>query len=429
MIVTTLAGQSLTLENEPFNNTDSEGRLYNIKGKPDYVAKIFRTAELARKREQKLKAMSRLPAMCSLPPNLTWPVNLLYDGGGAFVGFIMKRLQKSMTLDKLFATKGTAMINQRLAALSSLANTLGRMYMRGVAMGDPGPQNIPVLADCTVQLIDTDSFAINMPDGSRFPCLGCTPEYVAPEMLRAAQGKSYAESGISFSEWTDCYALAVLIYKALFGGAHPSSYAVAPGAPASTDLPPLAERERNGWVAAFVPRPGLCAPAGVPAMDDFPPYLQQAFHRTFVEGFKDSRRRTTAFEWQELLRRYFAELVECPNDTRHAHWKGASTCPYCAAEERGRALANEMRAQMGLPPLPGPKRKGRRAQRAFAVVGNGRPSSSGRLRHGTVSRKKAPSTSTRSLVICSTRDPTRGRASPVRKKPCERVYLIPNRCP
>lgn len=579
MIVTTLAGQSLTLENEPFNNTGSEGRLYNIKGKPDYVAKIFRTAVLARKREQKLKAMSRLPAMCSLPPNLTWPVNLLYDGGGAFVGFIMKRLQKSVTLDKLFATNGTAMINQRLAALSSLANTLGRMHMCGVAMGDPGPQNIPVLADCTVQLIDTDSFAINMPDGSQFPCLGCTPEYVAPEMLRAAQGKSYAESGISFSEWTDCYALAVLIYKALFGGAHPSSYAVAPGAPASTDLPPLAERERNGWVAAFVPRPGLCAPAGVPAMDDFPPYLQQAFHRTFVEGFKDPRRRTTAFEWQELLRRYFAELVECPNDTRHAHWKGASTCPYCAAEERGRALANEMRAQMGLPPLPGPKRKGRRAQRAAAKArgaknashggqgggasgsraggrggaseqrasrrlerwaasgrgcgqhrgcwtracgfvpceqyGNGfgrppwraggqrqcgrcsrqrngakaqyrgvrslwrlvctcywrirscdeacrntatskyrraratslhgrvltqasrrlrwsamgRPSSSGRLRHGTVSRKKAPSTSTRSLVICSTRDPTRGRASPVRKKPCERVYLIPNRCP
>ena len=196
MIVTTLAGQSLTLENKPFNNTGSEGRLYNIKGKPDYVAKIFRTAELARKREQKLKAM------CSLPPNLTWPVNLLYDDGGAFVGFIMKRLQKSMTLDKLFAANGTAMISQRLAALSSLANTLGRMHMCGVAMGDPGPQNIPVLADCTVQLIDTDSFAINMPDGSRFPCLGCTPEYVAPEMLRASQRKSYAESGIPFSERT-----------------------------------------------------------------------------------------------------------------------------------------------------------------------------------------------------------------------------------
>lgn len=392
MIVTTLAGQSLTLENKPFNNTGSEGRLYNIKGKPDYVAKIFRTAELARKREQKLKAMSRLPAMCSLPPNLTWPVNLLYDDGGAFVGFIMKRLQKSMTLDKLFAANGTAMISQRLAALSSLANTLGRMHMCGVAMGDPGPQNIPVLADCTVQLIDTDSFAINMPDGSRFPCLGCTPEYVAPEMLRASQSKSYAESGIPFSEWTDCYALAVLIYKALFGGAHPSSYAVAPGAPTSTDLPPLAERERNGWVAAFVLRPGLCAPAGVPAMDDFPPYLQQAFRRTFVEGFKDPRRRTTAFEWQELLRRYFAELVECPNDTRHAHWKGAATCPYCAAEERGRALANEMRAQMGLPPLPGPKRKGRRAQRAAAKVrgaGSASRGGQGGIRVGGASGSRA----------------------------------------
>ncbi|SCH41101.1 Uncharacterised protein [uncultured Collinsella sp.] len=60
MIVTTLAGQSLTLENEPFNNTGSEGRLYNIKGKPDYVAKIFRTAELARKREQKALRPARI---------------------------------------------------------------------------------------------------------------------------------------------------------------------------------------------------------------------------------------------------------------------------------------------------------------------------------------------------------------------------------
>lgn len=60
MIVTTLAGQSLTLENEPFNNTGSEGRLYNIKGKPDYVAKIFRTAELARKREQKAPRPARI---------------------------------------------------------------------------------------------------------------------------------------------------------------------------------------------------------------------------------------------------------------------------------------------------------------------------------------------------------------------------------
>ena len=189
MIVTTLAGQRLELAATPFNEEGSEGKLYDIEGKPDYVAKIFRTAELARKREPKLRAMCQLPSMCSLPPNLTWPVNLLHDDSGAFVGFIMKRLQPNVTLDKLFAyPKGTALVSQRLAALVSLANTLGRMHMCGVAMGDPGPQNIPVLADCTVQLIDADSFDIRMPDGSHYPCLGCTPEYVAPEMLRAAQG-------------------------------------------------------------------------------------------------------------------------------------------------------------------------------------------------------------------------------------------------
>lgn len=373
MIVTTLAGQRLELAATPFNEEGSEGKLYDIEGKPDYVAKIFRTTELARKREPKLKAMCQLPSMCSLPPNLTWPVNLLHDGGGALVGFIMKRLQPNVALDKLFAyPKGTALVSQRLAALVSLANTLGRMHMCGVAMGDPGPQNIPVLADCTVQLIDADSFDIRMPDGSHYPCLGCTPEYVAPEMLRAAQGGSYATCGVPFSEWTDCYALAVLIHKALFFGKHPCSYAVDLNAPEGTPMPLLIERERNGWVAAFVPRPNLVYPSGMPAMGDFPPYLVEAFRRTFVDGFVDPRRRTTAFEWQELLTRYFGELVECDVDERHAHWKGASDCPYCAAEDRNHDLMNAMRVQAGLAPLPKPYRRKRKGAAKRSRAGSGR---------------------------------------------------------
>lgn len=374
MIVTTLAGQRLELAATPFNEEGSEGKLYDIEGKPDYVAKIFRTTELARKREPKLKAMCQLPSMCSLPPNLTWPVNLLHDGSGALVGFIMKRLQPNVTLDKLFAyPKGTALVSQRLAALVSLANTLGRMHMCGVAMGDPGPQNIPVLADCTVQLIDADSFDIRMPDGSHYPCLGCTPEYVAPEMLRAAQGGSYATCGVPFSEWTDCYALAVLIHKALFFGKHPCSYAVDLNAPEGTPMPSLIERERNGWVAAFVPRPNLVYPSGMPAMGDFPPYLVEAFRRTFVDGFASPCCRTTAFEWQELLTRYFGELVECDVDERHAHWKGAAACPYCAAEERNHDLMNAMRAQAGLAPLPKPyKRKRKGVAKRSRAGGSGR---------------------------------------------------------
>ena len=372
MIVTTLAGQRLELAATPFNEEGSEGKLYDVKGKPDYVAKIFRTTELARKREPKLKAMCQLPSMCSLPPNLTWPVNLLHDGSGALVGFIMKRLQPNVTLDKLFAyPKGTALVSQRLAALVSLANTLGRMHMCGVAMGDPGPQNIPVLADCTVQLIDADSFDIRMPDGSHYPCLGCTPEYVAPEMLRAAQGGSYAACGVPFSEWTDCYALAVLIHKALFFGKHPCSYAVDLNAPEGTPMPSLIERECNGWVAAFVPRPNLVYPSGMPAMGDFPPYLVEAFRRTFVDGFASPCCRTTAFEWQELLTRYFGELVECDADERHAHWKGAASCPYCAAEDRNHDLMNAMRAQAGLAPLPKPHRRTRKGAAKRSRAGRG----------------------------------------------------------
>lgn len=353
MQVVTVAGQHLTLEDEPFAR-GGEGALYDIRGKAAYVAKLFPNVQAAAKREPKLKAMCRLPQMCSLPPNLCWPINLLYDEQGTFRGFVMKRLGEHMTLDKLFEyPQGNAMINQRLAALISLANTLGRMHMCGVAMGDPGPQNIPVLADCTVQLIDADSFAVKMPDGASFPCLGCTPEYVAPELLRAAKGKSYVETGIPFDEWTDCYALGVLVYRALFMGKHPSTYALQPGASGVDIMPPLREREERGWVAAFVPRPQLCFPAGEPSMDAFPPYLVEAFRRTFVDGYADPRRRTTAFEWQKLLTRYFGELVDCSWDNRHAHWRGAAECPYCAAEQRQLDLTNARRARAGQPPLQG----------------------------------------------------------------------------
>lgn len=337
MIVTTLAGQRLELAATPFNEEGSEGKLYDIEGKPDYVAKIFRTAELARKREPKLKAMCQLPSMCSLPPNLTWPVNLLHDGNGALVGFIMKRLQPNVTLDKLFAyPKGTALVSQRLAALVSLANTLGRMHMCGVAMGDPGPQNIPVLADCTVQLIDADSFDIRMPDGSHYPCLGCTPEYVAPEMLRAAQGGSYATCGVPFNEWTDCYALAVLIHKALFFGKHPCSYAVDLNAPEGTPMPSLIERERNGWVAAFVPRPNLVYPSGMPAMGDFPPYLARRFAARSWTGLSTraaaQRRsngrsclRATSVSWWNVMWMNGMRIGKVPPTARIAQRKIATT--------------------------------------------------------------------------------------------------------
>ncbi len=378
MRVVTVAGQRLTLEDEPFAQ-GSEGTLHDIRGKANYVAKLFPSARLAATREPKLKALCRLPEMCSLPPNLCWPLNLLYDEQGMFRGFVMKRLGQHMTLNKLFEyPQSKAMINQRVAALISLANTLGRMHLCGVAMGDPGPQNIPVLADCTVQLIDVDSFAVKMPDGVTYPCLGCTPEYVAPELLRAAKGMSYAQTGIPFDAWTDCYALGVLVYRALFLGKHPSSYALQPGASGADVMPPLREREERGWVAAFVPRPQLCFPAGEPSMDAFPPYLIEAFRRTFVDGYADPHRRTTAFEWQEILTRYLGELVDCPVDERHAHWRGATECPYCAAEERSRALTNAMRAQAGLPPLQAPrtrKQQGRRArkgaQRASGTSGGG----------------------------------------------------------
>jgi len=70
-----------------------------------------------------------------------------------------------------------------------------------------------------------------------------------------------------------------------------------------------------------------------------PSYIQQAFHKTFVDGLSDRENgRTTELEWIKLLTRYRDELITCKCGKEFIYGfyekKPNSKCPYCNTPTR-----------------------------------------------------------------------------------------------
>lgn len=74
--------------------------------------------------------------------------------------------------------------------------------------------------------------------------------------------------------------------------------------------------------------------------EHIPPYIKEAFHRTFVDGLRDrENERTTELEWLKLLMLYRDELVTCAScGSEYAYGSTESlrseNCPYCGGKTR-----------------------------------------------------------------------------------------------
>ena len=366
MRVKTYAGQLLTLADAPFNE-GGEGKLYDIKGKRGYVAKVYTDRRLLATREEKIRVMAALPAQRELPANLAWPVNVLYDEDDAFKGFVMKRVKSSCTIGEMYAFPTSKVpVEHRLKVLISLCKTYGYLHAAGQAVGDGNPDNVLVLKDCTVELIDTDSFAIRDPaSGTLHRCDGCAFGFAAPEMIKAGRGIGYRNAARAFDEGTDRFVLAIHIAKALMNGANPYLYVPDARSPEGLRAPSIERCIEEGWAAPFVSRPGLGPAPYAPAIASFPPYLRDALYQALVAGATDPSSRPSAFAWCDILERYANELERCPHDASHSHWRGASVCPYCEAEQRfGRLqakLCGDSKGSAGSTSAAEPRSKARAA--------------------------------------------------------------------
>ncbi len=301
-----------------------EGEIFDIIGMPDYVAKVFRFDKRTTERERKLSVM------ISVKPNVVeqyaWPSDVIYENG-KFAGYIMPKIQGKEKLRDIYVydKRQGKPWSLYIAVAKNVAAAVHNVHEIHQVIGDLNPENILVNpSDGMVTLVDTDSYHIS--DSRRtYRCEVGMPEYVAPEL----QGIHFPSAPLpTYTETTDRFALAVLIFALLMNGAHPFACKIISGS--SSKFQPI-DNMQKGYCAFF---PETCSgnmdiPRYAPSITSLPDGIQKLFKRAFIEGRRDSSVRPSAEEWYNELERLEDNLKTCLKNNQHIYYYGAKDCPWC----------------------------------------------------------------------------------------------------
>lgn len=363
MIAYALDNTPLTL-NEPPLASGGEGAIYEIAGYPHHVAKIYIDPADAKLRENKIKVMVSIglsSAFCQtkLVSDIAWPLFPLFDGRHNFIGFGMERINAHAELDDLYVYPPRATnvsIRDRLSILISLCDVIHRLHSTGQVFGDFNPNNIKIRSNNTVAFVDADSYHISS-SGKQYRCVVCASGYVAPEVIKACHGTTYADCPTTtFTQYTDRFALAIHVFRMLMNGFHP--YFCARPATAAGSLPapkPLDMRVEHGITPFFKNLTNYTTPPFAPDLNALPPYIRELFRKAFVDGNSNPACRPSAVEWQRALSRFQGELVACNHGNRaHHYWNGYHTCPYCEADQLCKQKFQPAHTQPKAQPAPQP---------------------------------------------------------------------------
>lgn len=346
------------LLNEPPLRSGGEGSVYEIQGfNQKYVAKIYTDAADAKMREEKILQMIAISKTNAFQHELinkyiAWPILPIYNQNHEFIGFGMERISANIELDDIYtyppSKNKNISIRDRIDILISLCDAIEHLHNIRQIFGDFNPNNIKVNTNSTVCFVDADSYHIHA-SGKEYPCIVCAEGYVAPEIVRACNGKPYAECpGKTFTKESDYHALAIHIFRMLENGCHPFSSMRIPTGPGSAPAPlPIDKRVELGITPYFMKVKGYIAPYFAPDVDALPPYILNYFHQALVEGNKNPSKRPTASEWKKALKQFRQELKCCQINPLHYYWKGNSTCPYCEADQRYANKKNYYLQKMG----------------------------------------------------------------------------------
>lgn len=322
----------------------------------DEVAKLYHPGVDLGTYRRKLEAMLQLsPDLPDRVENgrrhvqIAWPRALAFDGGGAFAGFIMPKLDVAATsdlehvmLDRQARAEGLpTTLGPRMALAANLGTMLSALHRLDHYVVDLKPLNLRFYVDTLhIAMLDCDGFSVQGRD-RRFPAGQVTPDYLAPEFQRAGLRKGGEDA-------QDRFALAVIIFQLLNSGLHPySGRPLAEGLP--TDLP--------GRIRADLYPYGIIgnrriAPSPASGHDSLPEELRRMFDRAFDAS---RRERPAASEWASVLveyaRRDSGLLVVCSHQPAHQHFRNEA----CAACRRERAVQTAAKAQRRRKP------KGRRS--------------------------------------------------------------------
>lgn len=355
MVVRGLSGKEYQLSEKPFSS-GGEGGIYGIANMPGGVVKVYHADRITQELEEKLLVMYRHPPNREIFTQIAWPVDVVYDRNGAFLGFVMFRLNITDELGAIYAypPKKNISYKAKLIIAQNICAVISEVHKAGFVFGDFNPKNIGIdLNSCRVAFLDTDSYHIV--DGARtYRCKVCLDGYVAPELLKKCEAyktDAYASAPLpTFTPETDNFALAIHIFRLLMNGYTPFN-GVRENESVSTASPGTGNQAIKRDNYCFKPgnKPQAVA---VPPLSTLPEEIADLFTRAFMYGRIDPTQRPTAAEWHKALLKYENSLVSCPNNGAHMYQKGLQSCPWCEADNRYATLTAEPPTRPPAPPIP-----------------------------------------------------------------------------
>ena len=334
MVYTGKGGIKYDLSAKPLA-AGGEGEIFDINGRPNFVAKIYKTGKASLDKEKKLIKMVNEPPDKSVLSQIAWPQDVLYNTG-QFVGFIMHKMDINEDLNVIYeygsAAKYPNMLwENRIIIAENLCVVLDSVHSAGHTCGDFNPKNISVNPTTGhIMFLDTDSYHIT--DGADvYRCDVGIPEYLPAEVqVKMRGGGTLVTAKLpTFSYDTDNFAAAIHIFQLLMNGVHPFACAIIPSQ-SSVTAPQPSDNIIKGEFPFMQNIPGIKIPAYAPPITILPQPLQDLFERAFVDGHFNPGIRPTATEWHKALDNLHAELRTCSNVAHHQYYKSLSTCPWCS---------------------------------------------------------------------------------------------------
>ena len=351
-----------------------EGYIYEVAGNPHLLVKSYKETDSLGEPVITQELIDKLSFMINNPPSvllekkvIAWPLEAVCDTAGdgsdvlqsisgeipdCFAGFVMPKLDMNEHLQRVYSYRHPVLdaeeydkfpsVKSRISIAINLCSALHELHRAGYVIGDFNHRNIGVnYGTGQIYIVDCDSFHITDREGDVHRSNVIMAGYLAPEIIshcsgERAEGRDYNLDKVllpTFTKESDLFCLAIHIFKLLMNGVDPYR-GVKSDATGSTASPFVGNDaiERD----AYVFKPGN-KPSAVfcPPMESVPPELFSLFDKAFIQGRKDPKLRPNAEKWYHALNRFLNnDLMQCPKDAKHQHYKQLTQCPYCTADRR-----------------------------------------------------------------------------------------------
>lgn len=334
MILKGKGGIQYNLEQNPFAQ-GGEGKVFNIIGKPNLVAKLYKNGLNDLQKEKKLLAMTNNPPSQEVMSQIAWPQDVLYDNN-VFVGFVMPKLKINEDLNVIYEYGPSSKYpnvpwSNKIIIAKNLCAVLDAVHEANHVVGDLNPKNISVDPNTGhIIFVDTDSYHIE-DNGSIYRCNVGMPEYLPVEIQKKMKSGLTNAPLPTFTKASDNFALAIHIFQLLMNGTHPFSCRVLPSQ-SSVVYPQPSDNILNGDFPFVNPKSGTSIPAFAPPFKILPDEMQQLFKRAFVNGHTNPDDRPSPVEWYNALTNLEKQLKKCNKVNHHEYYNKLGQCPWCEAD-------------------------------------------------------------------------------------------------